>query len=160
MNLFKRRRVNKYNKILNKRNKLIKNEVEQSNIRYNILTAIIYLFGVILIMQLFNLQVVNGSSYREISNTRLSREGKIEAARGRITDRTGVILSSTIDSFSLEMYKTNVDDEILNSSISLMIFFNELIWILFILLLYNSFLISPSLDNVKKTKGISLSSIV
>ena len=120
MNLFKRRRVNKYNKILNKRNKLIKNEVEQSNIRYNILTAIIYLFGVILIMQLFNLQVVNGSSYREISNTRLSREGKIEAARGRITDRTGVILSSTIDSFSLEMYKTNVDDEILNSSISLM----------------------------------------
>jgi penicillin-binding protein 2 len=120
LNLFKRRRVNKYNKILNKRNKLIKNEVEQSNIRYNILTAIIYLFGVILIMQLFNLQVVNGSSYREISNTRLSREGKIEAARGRITDRTGVILSSTIDSFSLEMYKTNVDDEILNSSISLM----------------------------------------
>ncbi len=120
MNLFKRRRVNKYNKILNKRNKLIKNEVEQSNIRYNVLTAIIYLFGVILIMQLFNLQVVNGSSYREISNTRLSREGKIEAARGRITDRTGVILSSTIDSFSLEMYKTNVDDEILNSSISLM----------------------------------------
>ena len=106
MNLFKRRRVNKYNKILNKRNKLIKNEVEQSNIRYNVLTAIIYLFGVILIMQLFNLQVVNGSSYREISNTRLSREGKIEAARGRITDRTGVILSSTIDSFSLEMYKT------------------------------------------------------
>ena len=120
MNLFRHRRVNKYNKKLNKRNKLIKNEMEQSNLRYNVLSAIIYLFGVILIMQLFNLQVVNGSTYRVISNTRLSREGTIEAARGRITDRSGAVLSSTIDSFSLEMYKTNVDNHVLNSSISLM----------------------------------------
>ena len=99
---------------------MIKDELQQSNFRYNVLTAIIYLFGVIIIMQLFNLQVVNGVTYRELSNTRLSREGTIEAARGRITDRTGVVLSSTIDSFSLEMFKTNVDNQMLNTSISLM----------------------------------------
>ena len=120
MSLFKRRRVNKYNKLLNRKSKILNDEIQQSNFRFNVLTAIIYTFGVIIIMQLFNLQVVNGSTYRNISNTRLSREGTIEAARGKITDRSGIVLSSTVDSFSLEMFKTNVDNQMLNSSISLM----------------------------------------
>ena len=80
----------------------------------------VYVVGIILICQLFNLQIVNGEEYRVTSNTRLSREASIEAARGKIMDRTGNVLVSTDMGFSLEMYKTKVEDEILNNSISLM----------------------------------------
>lgn len=73
-----------------------------------------------MLIQLFNLQIVNGAEYRETSNTRLSREGKIEAARGSILDRTGSTLVSTDMGFSVEMYKTNVENDVLNDSILLM----------------------------------------
>ena len=97
-----------------------KTEQEKSNFRYNVLTTIIYLVGIIIIIQLFNLQIVNGAEYRETSNTKLTREATIEAARGSILDRTGSVLVSTEMDFSLEMYKTKVEDEQLNSSISVM----------------------------------------
>lgn len=60
---------------------------------------------------------MNGEEYRETSNTRLSRESTIEAARGSILDRYGNVLVSTDMDFSLEMYKAKVDDEQLNDSI-------------------------------------------
>lgn len=63
------------------RNLRQKSELEKSNLRYNVLTTICYLIGIIILIQLFNLQIVNGAEYRENSNTRLSREGTIEAAR-------------------------------------------------------------------------------
>ena len=97
-----------------------KSELEKSNFRYNIITTCTYLIGIIILIQLFNLQIVNGAEYREDSNTRLSREGKIEAARGSILDRTGSTLVSTDMGFSLEMYKTNVENNVLNDSILLM----------------------------------------
>ena len=99
--------------------KLLKNktELEKSNFRYNILTTMIYLVGIVILVQLFNLQIVNGAEYRETSNTKLTREATIEAARGSILDRTGNVLVSTEMEFSLEMYKTKVEDEQLNSSI-------------------------------------------
>lgn len=97
-----------------------KSELEKSNFRYNMITTCVYLMGIIIIVQLFNLQIVNGAEYRETSNTRLSREGTIEAARGSILDRTGNTLVSTDMGFSVEMYKTNVDNSVLNNSILLM----------------------------------------
>ena len=101
-------------------NKLKKTEVEKSNFRYNIITTIVYLIGIIILIQLFNLQIVHGEEYREDSNTKLTRVAKIEAARGSMTDRTGNLLVSTEQGFSLEMYKTKVEDEQLNESILLM----------------------------------------
>lgn len=58
-----------------------KSELEKSNFRYNIITTVCYVIGIIILIQLFSLQIVNGAEYRENSNTRLSREGTIEAAR-------------------------------------------------------------------------------
>lgn len=84
------------------------------------MTTIVYLIGIILLIQLFNLQIVHGEEYRENSNTKLTREAKIEAARGSIMDRTGNLLISTVQGFSLEMYKTKVEDEDLNKSILIM----------------------------------------
>ena len=86
-------------------------------IRYNILTTIIYIIGIILLIQLFNLQIVHGEEYRETSNSRLTRESVIRAARGNIKDRTGIELVRTETGYSVEIYSTKVTDGELNNSI-------------------------------------------
>lgn len=90
---------------------------ENTNLRFNIFTIITYIIGTILIIKLFDLQIVNGATYRETSNNRLSRESKIEAARGDIVDRSGNVLATTTTTFNLELYKTKSDDEALNKCI-------------------------------------------
>lgn len=96
-----------------------KNKNHRSNLilRYNILTVFTYCIGIILIIQLFNLQIVHGAEYREQSNTRLTRETTLEAARGKILDRTGNALVTSSTKFKLELYKTKIDDKELNDSI-------------------------------------------
>ena len=59
------------------------------NLRFNVLTVLVYVIGIILLVQLFNLQIVNGAEYREQSNTRLSRESVLQSTRGEILDKTG-----------------------------------------------------------------------
>lgn len=71
------------------------NDDRNTNLRYNLITILVYIVGIVLIVQLFNLQIVNGKEYRETSNTRLSRETVIKAARGSIKDRTGNMLVTT-----------------------------------------------------------------
>ena len=90
---------------------------EQRNFRFNIITIIVYIIGIILIVQLFNLQVVNGESYREQSNTRLSRIISIEAARGSILDRSGNELAGVRAQNNIELFKTNIGNEELNQAI-------------------------------------------
>lgn len=90
---------------------------EYTNLRFNILITIVYIIGVILIIKLFELQIIKGAQYREISNTRLSRESILEASRGEILDRSGNILATTTSTFNLELYKTKSDDETLNKCI-------------------------------------------
>lgn len=87
------------------------------NLRYNSLIVLVYVIGIILLIQLFRLQIVKGQEYRETSDSRLTRESTIEAARGKILDRNEKILAATKTGYSLEMYKTKSDDEILNSTI-------------------------------------------
>ena len=74
------------------------------------ITIFIYIIGVILLLQLFNLQIVKGKEYREQSNTRLTRESVLRAARGSIKDRTGVELVTNETGFGLEIYKTKAND--------------------------------------------------
>ena len=90
---------------------------ENTNFRFNILTILIYIIGIILISKLFELQIVKGSEYRELSNTRLSRESILEASRGEIYDRSGNILATTTSSFNIELYKTKTDNKTLNDCI-------------------------------------------
>ncbi len=87
------------------------------NFRYNIITIFTYLIGIILIVQLFNLQIVHGAKYREESNTRLTRESTLEATRGEILDRSGNVLVSSSQKFNLELYKSKIDTNALNDSI-------------------------------------------
>ena len=74
------------------------------------------MIGIILIVQLFNLQVVHGESYREQSNTRLSRTSTIKAARGSILDRSGNEFAGVKTENNIEIYKTNISDDELNKS--------------------------------------------
>ena len=94
-----------------------KSEVERANFRFNLITTFTYIVGVVLLVQLFNLQIVHGKEYRETSNVRLSKEATIEAARGKILDRTGKILAETQMGFNVDLYKTKVSDSNMNSGL-------------------------------------------
>lgn len=87
------------------------------NLRYNLLTFFVYLIGTVLLIQLFSLQIVHGTEYRENSNTRLTRESTIEPARGNIDDRKGTVLATTKTGYSVELYKTKISNDELNSTI-------------------------------------------
>lgn len=87
------------------------------NLRYNLLTFFVYLIGTVLLIQLFGLQIVHGTEYRENSNTRLTRESTIEPARGNIDDRKGTVLATTKTGYSVELYKTKISNDELNSTI-------------------------------------------
>ena len=92
-----------------------------SKLRYNLLTTVVYIVGIILLIQLFNLQIIHGEEYRETSNTRLTRESVLRAARGSIKDRTGIELVTNETGFGLEIYQTKADDATINSAIDTMI---------------------------------------
>ncbi len=87
------------------------------NFRYNLMTIFTYVIGIVLIVQLFNLQIIHGAEYREQSNTRLTRESTLKADRGKILDRYGNSLVSSSQKFNLELYKSKIDTQTLNDSI-------------------------------------------
>ena len=88
-----------------------------TRLRFNLLTFIIYIIGIILLLKLFSLQIVNGAAYRQDSNTRLTRESILYAARGDITDSSGNLLATVEMGYSAELYKTNSDNQTLNETI-------------------------------------------
>lgn len=96
------------------------NNKNDNKLRYNILIAIVYIIGIVLLLQLFNLQIVQGKEYREESNTRLTRETTIKAARGNVLDSSGEKLVSTKLQYNVEIYKTKADSEALNNGLLLL----------------------------------------
>ena len=91
--------------------------MDKRNIRYNILTILVYIIGIIILIQLFNLQIVHGEEYLEQSSSRLTRENTIFAARGNILDRNGNIIAGTTTRYSLDIYKSKIDTNTLNSTL-------------------------------------------
>ena len=92
-------------------------KIDKKNVRFNILIILVYLIGIILILQLFNLQIIHGEEFLETSSTRLTRETRITAARGNITDRNGNIIAGTVTNYVLQLYKSKISDETLNNTI-------------------------------------------
>ena len=93
------------------------NKNKKDKLRYNVISAIVYIIGIILVIQLFNLQIVNGEEFRERSNTRLSRESTLQAARGDILDQSGNKLATTKSGYFLNIYKTKIDENTLNQTL-------------------------------------------
>lgn len=96
---------------------LKKGKIPNINLRYNTLTVLIYIIGAILLVSLFNIQIVKGAEYRKTSNTRLTRESVLYATRGDIVDRNGTPLATSKMTFTLEMYKTKIESNVLNDTI-------------------------------------------
>lgn len=92
-------------------------QLDKKNIRYNIMSMLIYVIGIIIIVKLFTLQIVNGKEYLEKSNSRLTRETTIKASRGNIVDCNNNTLAGTKIRYSLELYKSKIETEELNNTI-------------------------------------------
>ena len=94
-----------------------KERKNNDRIRYNIITILVYIIGIILLVQLFNLQIIHGEEYRETSNIRLTRESVLEADRGDIKDSSGTTLATVDAQYSVVLYKTKVSNKVLNNTI-------------------------------------------
>lgn len=85
------------------------------------LSILIALVAIVYIVQLFNLQIVKGSEYREQSEKRMLRTEVVAATRGEITDAKGVVLATNKLSFNVKLYKVRVDPIEQNASIEKLI---------------------------------------
>ncbi len=85
--------------------------------RFNVISAIVILLTCVIFVRLFNLQVVNGVTYREQSERRLLKSHSVTATRGEITDRYGRPLVTSRMGFDLIAYKEYIENENLNQLI-------------------------------------------
>ena len=82
-----------------------------------VLSIFLILIGVIFIIQLFNIQIINGASYREQAENKIVRTESISSSRGEIYDRNGVILATNKLTYNVELYRTKVGIELTNDAI-------------------------------------------
>ena len=90
-------------------------KIEKNSNRYFILMILLFLIASIFILQLFNLQIIHGEEYREQSERRLVREAETYAPRGDIFDRYGKVIATSKLGYSVQIYKTKIENEKLNS---------------------------------------------
>ncbi|MFC1754344.1 penicillin-binding transpeptidase domain-containing protein, partial [Thermoproteota archaeon] len=79
--------------------------------RYRQAIIIVRIFFVILACGLFYVQIIKGDYYHNLSKRNIIRVVSLEASRGKILDRNGVILADTITSFSLSVIPQEIDDK-------------------------------------------------
>lgn len=92
-------------------------EPEKNKVRYNIVNLLIYIIGIVLVVRLFDFQIVHGEEYRQLSNNRLTREIKVNPTRGNILDRTGNVIVGNTMGFELQLYKSKIETQELNETI-------------------------------------------
>lgn len=79
--------------------------VEKLEDRYIALYSVVVATMCVLLITLFNMQIINGKEYRENSSSRILRQEVVQAPRGEIYDRNGIVLASNKLSFDVEIYK-------------------------------------------------------
>ena len=75
------------------------------NLRSNIIIIFLFILMGALVWKLFNLMILNGEYYRNISASKRTKEIQITAPRGNIYDRNGVLLAGTRISYAVQSYK-------------------------------------------------------
>ncbi|MBR6252468.1 MAG: hypothetical protein IKR04_01290 [Clostridia bacterium] len=78
------------------------------------LKILIIIIGLIFIYKLFDLQIINGESYRAQSEKRLIRTVDTYAPRGNIYDRNGKLLVTSEIKYKLAIFKTKANSSELN----------------------------------------------
>ena len=69
----------------------LKNKIFAS--RTNVIVAIFVVFSIILLIRLFVLQIILGSSYQENYDLKVEKTQTIDATRGNIYDRNGNLIA-------------------------------------------------------------------
>jgi len=69
--------------------------------RFTGLIVVMILIFSMLIIQMFQLQIINGDEYAERANTEFIRNITAAAPRGEIVDKNGVVLATSVQSYSL-----------------------------------------------------------
>lgn len=85
--------------------------------RYNILALFFVLFGIIVVFQLVNLQIIHGEEYDQKSQRRLFRQNIIPAQRGNILDRYGVPIAVNRVGYTAEMIRAKMTNDERNEMI-------------------------------------------
>ncbi len=85
--------------------------------RYNLLALFFILFGAIILVQLINLQIINGKKYDEESQRKLPNIRRVSAPRGNIEDRYGVPLAVNRVGYTIQIIKTKMSNEERNEMI-------------------------------------------
>lgn len=91
------------------------------NHRTLVLSFVVIVVAMVLIAKLFELQIVNGETYREQSEKRMLRSETIVAPRGEIVDTNGVILAMSKRSFDVDLYRVSVENAEQNAAIAKLI---------------------------------------
>ncbi len=85
--------------------------------RYFILAVLILFFGIIILYNFVDLQIVQGEDYYENSQKSIYRKQSTMASRGKIYDRNGTIIAYNIQKYNLQIVKTRVSVDELNEAI-------------------------------------------
>lgn len=87
------------------------------NNRILVIKFLLVIVGVVICVRLIDLQIVNGQEYREQSESKMLRETTIEAPRGEIYDRNGVVLATNKLAYDVVIYKVGLEDDKLNKTL-------------------------------------------
>ena len=83
--------------------------------RYMLMSVFVVFFGLIMVLRLFELQIIEGDRYVPKTNTvKETRKMTEIAPRGRIMDRNGVPIAVNTDIFTVHIVQTDLDDDGLN----------------------------------------------
>lgn len=79
-----------------------------------VIEVILVLICIAFLIRLVDLQIINGESYRKLSQNKMVRTTANVAARGTIYDRNGVVLASSKIGYDVVLYDTSISNEKLN----------------------------------------------
>lgn len=97
-----------------------KNKIKtiNSDLRNKVVYGVICILFAALISKAAYVSVVRGGEYSDIANNKIYRQITIEAPRGEIYDRNGILLAGSREAFAVEIYPRNMRSSELNQAIS------------------------------------------
>lgn len=76
--------------------------------------VLVLMIGAI-VWRLYDMQIINGEGYKNLSDQRISANITQKAPRGEITDRNGKVLVTNRKGYSIKLQKTSISDEEFNA---------------------------------------------
>ncbi len=87
--------------------------------RYRQVILVVKVLFIILAVGLFCIQILHGNYYFNLSKRNIIRVVSLEAARGKIVDRNGVVLADTIPSYTISVIPQEIKNkEVLFNTLS------------------------------------------